>query len=243
MSFCVVNVWNGKAASTCYPARRQLCESMSWRFTALNSSECWLEQGETGTRWMSCALAWCLSVVKPFNCTPVWWGRPGHHRNCLQGKVNKLNFPEKEEKLLEKIQATYMNSRLICAVVAILPFHLAGVGEMLQHVCWHFGSERVPRKVELPIIQRRSVSFTEYIAYCARRLFINRFKLCSSSKELLSLFPSCEPLLSCLEPAACLLGFIGVFSYRMIFKLVFKLKNPHIFFMFLARKFVEMPRY
>lgn len=57
-----------------------------------------------------------------------------------------------------------MNSRLICAVVAILPFHLAGVGEMLQYVCWRFGREHVPGKVELPIIQCRSVRSTEYIA-------------------------------------------------------------------------------
>lgn len=75
---------------------------------------------------------------------------------------------------------------------------------MLQHVCWHLGSEHVPRKMELPI-QCRNVSFTEYIADCARRLFINRLTLCSSSKELSSLFLSREPFLSCLEPAPCLL--------------------------------------
>lgn len=97
-----------------------------------------------------------------------------------------------------------MNSRLICVVIAILPFHLAGVGEMLQHVCWHFGSERVPRKMELPI-QHRNVGFTEYIADCARQLFINRLTLRSSSKELLSLFLFCEPFPSCLEPGARLL--------------------------------------
>jgi len=97
-----------------------------------------------------------------------------------------------------------MNSRLVCVVIAILPFHLAGVGEMNQHACWHFDSEHVPRKTELPV-QHRNVSFTKYIADCARRLVINRLTLCSSSKELLSLFLSCEPFLSCLEPAACLL--------------------------------------
>lgn len=60
-----------------------------------------------------------------------------------------------------------MNNRLICVVIAILPFHLAGVGGMLQHMCWHFGREHFPRKMELPI-HHRNVRSTTHAAGCAR---------------------------------------------------------------------------
>lgn len=119
-----------------------------------------------------------------------------------------------------------MNNRLICVVIAILPFHLAGVGGVLQHMCWHFGREHVPRKMELPI-HHRNVSSTTHTAGCARQLFINRLTLCSSGTEVLSLILSCEPFLSCLEPAAAFSFYM--FSLRMVLRLVFKLKKPRSF--------------
>lgn len=65
------------------------------------------------------------------------------------------------------MQTSYMKNKLVCVVRAVLPFHLAGVGEILQRVCWLFGSECVPRKMELPI-QCKNASFTKYIADRAR---------------------------------------------------------------------------
>uniref|UniRef100_A0A803V7D0 CDK2 associated cullin domain 1 n=1 Tax=Ficedula albicollis TaxID=59894 RepID=A0A803V7D0_FICAL len=49
-----------------------------------------------------------------------------------------------------------MSNRLICVVTAILPFQLAGVGGMLQHMCWHFVREHILRKMELPIHHRNA---------------------------------------------------------------------------------------